>query len=36
VISVADVFRAPEPSGELPEGEQATMAEAAGVVEPRS
>jgi NADH-quinone oxidoreductase subunit J len=33
VISVADVFRAPEPSGELPPGETATMAEAAGTAE---
>ena len=33
VISVADVFRAPEPSGELPEGQTATMAEAAGTAE---
>jgi NADH-quinone oxidoreductase subunit J len=33
VISVADVFRAPEPTGELPEGETATMAEAAGTAE---
>jgi hypothetical protein len=33
VISVADVFRAPEPTGELPEGQTATMAEAAGTAE---
>jgi NADH-quinone oxidoreductase subunit J len=33
VISVADVFRAPEPSGELPRGETETMAEAAGTAE---
>src|SRR4051812_40539518 len=33
VISVADVFRAPEPSGELPEGHVGTMAEAAGTAE---
>jgi NADH-quinone oxidoreductase subunit J len=33
VISVADVFRAPEPTGELPEGEVATTAEAAGTAE---
>src|SRR3954470_20863875 len=33
VISVADVFRAPEPSGELPPGETATMSEAAGTAE---
>jgi NADH:ubiquinone oxidoreductase subunit 6 (subunit J) len=33
VISVADVFRSPEPAGELPEGEVGTMAEAAGTAE---
>jgi NADH:ubiquinone oxidoreductase subunit 6 (subunit J) len=33
VISVADVFRAPEPTGELPEGHVGTMAEAAGTAE---
>ena len=33
VISVADVFRAPEPTGELPEGHTATMAEGAGTAE---
>jgi NADH-quinone oxidoreductase subunit J len=33
VISVADVFRAPEPSGELTEGEVGTMSEAAGTAE---
>jgi NADH-quinone oxidoreductase subunit J len=33
VISVADVLRRPEPAGELREGEQGTMAEAAGTGE---
>jgi NADH-quinone oxidoreductase subunit J len=33
VISVADVMRGPDPAGELREGEQGTMAEAAGVKE---
>jgi NADH-quinone oxidoreductase subunit J len=33
VISVADVFRAPEPAGELPEGHVGTMSEAAGTAE---
>jgi NADH:ubiquinone oxidoreductase subunit 6 (subunit J) len=33
VISVADVFRTPEPTGELPEGEVGSMAEAAGTAE---
>jgi NADH-quinone oxidoreductase subunit J len=33
VISVADVFRSPEPAGTLPEGHAGTMSEAAGTAE---